>query len=116
MEQASSAPRKFLVEGLLEKASRPLVDEITFFIDAQFNESAPTAQRLNKYHPDIIRMDLSFTDSAHQSQDQMLAVGFQNKSVLALTKGGFDEDVTQLGLQRRMKMYFRLFHSDQLAL
>jgi len=42
----------------------------------------------------------------------MLAMRFQDKRIALLAESGFDEDITQLGLQRRMQMNFRLLDSQ----
>ncbi len=56
---------------------------------------------------------LGFPYAAHKPENQVLAVRLKQERVFSLAKGGLDENVSQFGLKRRMKMEFGLLDSNQ---
>jgi len=98
------------LNSLLEKSIRPLVDEFSHFIHTKIFNLRTILPRLDIKHrhifgPDAIRAGLfellrpvgeiplgRLPNPPQDPQDEMLAVGFEQESVLVLAEGGFDED------------------------
>ena len=95
-------------------------------VTAEMNDFGTIFSGLDIHHRDLVRgygrgslgqrAFGSFPHAAHDAENQVLRMSFNEEGVFLLSQGRFDEHIPQLRLQAGMEMIFRLFNEDGFSL
>ena len=103
-----------LSEIVTEKALRP-VDDVAEQIQPKWCQARCDAIQLTKIQGCILAIEIFLGDASLQPPQQVLTVALHN-NLYSADPDGVDQNVSQTGLNRRMKVNLRLFQEHRRAL